>query len=242
MTDVSLFKTLRRSFLLWFGAIFIGVGVMASYFAVELWRTHQYFEQEALSVQATILSKSLEKASRNGNLRTQYRVTFRFATSDGQTIEKTSEVPVDEWERLDEGNPFPVRYLPSDPNTTQMDRSGAWWEPLMLGGFSVLFTLIGIVVAQSELRHVLLVWRLSRSGLAAEGTVRKVWATGTSINRVCQWRLSYEFRDHMGRTQQGESHLLSPDEAAAWNPGNKGSIRFDRTRPQDSVWIGESSP
>lgn len=68
----------------------------------------------------------------------------------------------------------------------------------------------------------------------------KVWATGTSVNRVHQWRLSYEFRDHLGLTRQGESELLAPDGAAAWEPGNTGPVRFDRERPQDSVWIGRA--
>ncbi|HSA61105.1 MAG TPA: DUF3592 domain-containing protein [Nitrospiraceae bacterium] len=240
MPGLSVFTTLRRSFLLWFGTIFLGVGLMAMYFAMDLWRTHQHFEQEAVSVQATILSKSLEKASREGNPRTRYLVTYRFAPTGNPEIDKTSEVSVDEWERLDEGSPLPVRYLPSDPTTTQLDGRGEWWEPLMLGGFGVLFSLIGIVIAWSDLRHVLLVRRLSQQGLPAEGTIRNVWATGTRINRVTQWKLSYEFRDHMGRIQQGESHLLSPDEAATWKPGDKGFVRFDRSRPHESVWIGRS--
>jgi hypothetical protein len=231
---------LGRSVPLWVGAIFLTVGLMLTYFAVQEWHTQQQFEQEAVAVQATILSKSIEKATRNGNRRTKYLVTYRFAPSEGQTIEQTGEVSVDEWERLDEGSSFPVRYLPSDPSTTHLEMDRAWWEPLIFGTIGTLFAVIGFFVGRSELRHVLLVGRLSESGLPAEGTVRKVWATSTSINRVRQWRLSYEFRDHVGRTQQGESHLLSPDEASAWNPGDKGAVRFDRERPQDSVWVGRA--
>jgi hypothetical protein len=240
MADLSIVKVLRRSFLLWFGAIFLSVGLMLTYFAAQEWRAQQQFEQEAVSIQGEIVNKSINKATRDGNHRTKYLVTYRFVPSEGQAIEQTGEVSVDEWERLNEGSSFPVRYLPSDPSTTHLEMDRAWWEPLIFGSIGVLFALIGIAVGWSDLRHVLLVRRLSRSGLPAEGTVRKVWPTSTSINRVPQWRLSYEFRDHVGRTQQGESHLLSPDEASAWNPGDKGAVRFDRERPQESVWVGRA--
>ncbi len=211
---------------------------MATYGGLQEWRTQRHFEEEAVSAQATVLNKSIEKATRDGNPRTKYLVMYRFAASDGQTIEQSSEVSMDEWERLDEGSSFPIRYLPSDPHNTQTETDRQWWVPLIFVAGGFLFTSIGLVVAWSDLRHVLLVLRLSRSGQPAEGTVRKVWPTSTSINRVPQWRLSYEFRDHVGRTQQGESHLLSPDEASEWREGDTGAVRFDRERPQDSIWAG----
>lgn len=233
-------KLLSRFVLLWVGGIFFAVGVMLAYFGLDEWQKQQRFKAESVPAQGTVVSKSLERATREGNPRTKYLVSYRFSSADGQTVEQTGEVSVDEWERLDEGSPFTVTYLPSDPHTTRTDAGSEWWEPLALGAFGSLFAFIGIFIGQSDLRRVLLILRLSRSGLTAEGTVTKVWATGTSINRVHQWQLSYEFRDHVGRMQQGESDLLSPDEAAAWEPGNKGVVRFDRERPQDSVWIGRA--
>ena len=231
-------KLLSRFVLLWVGGIFFAVGMMLAYFGLDEWRKQQHFQAESVQAQGTVVSKSLERATHEGNPRTMYLVSYRFSSADGQTVEQTGEVSVDEWERLDEGSPFTVTYLPSDPYTARTDAGSEWWAPLALGAFGSLFAFIGIFVGQSELRRVLLVLRLSRNGLTAEGTVTKVWDTGTSINRVHQWQLSYEFRDHVDRMQQGESDLLSPDEAAAWEPGNKGAVRFDRERPQDSVWIG----
>ncbi|HLG44252.1 MAG TPA: DUF3592 domain-containing protein [Nitrospirales bacterium] len=242
MPQPPILKLLSRSVLLWVGAVFFAVGVMLAYFGLDEWRKQQFFEKEAAQAQGTVVSKSLERATREGNPRTKYLVSYRFSSADGQTVEQTGEVSVDEWERLDEGSPFTVTYLPSDPNTARTDAGSEWWAPLAMGGFGSLFAFIGIFVGQPELRRVLLVLRLSRSGLTAEGTVAKVWATGTSINRVCQWQLSYEFRDPVGRTQQGESDLLTPDEAASWEPGNKGAVRFDREHPEDSVWVGRSQP
>ncbi|MGH7207004.1 MAG: DUF3592 domain-containing protein [Nitrospiraceae bacterium] len=235
-------KLLSRSMLVWFGAIFFAVGAMLVSVGVYEWQKQQHFNREAVQAQAMVLSKSLERATRDGNPRTKYLLTYHFSTADGRMVEQTGEVSVDEWERQNEGSRLTVTYLPSNPESARTSAGGDWWEPLALGAFGSLFALIGIFIGQSDLRRVLLVLRLSRSGLTAEGTVLKVWATGTSINRVRQWQLSYEFRDHVGRTQQGESHLLSPDEADAWNAGDKGAVRFDRERPQDSVWIGRPQP
>lgn len=242
MLRLSAFTMPSRWSLLWFGAIFFTAGAALVYVGVYEWQEQQHFNREAVQAQATILSKSLEKATRDGNPRTKYLITYHFSTAEGRTVEQTGEVSVDEWERQNEGGQLTVTYLPSNPESARTNAGDDWWEPVVLVAVGSLFTLIGIFVVRSELRHVLLAGRLSRSGLPAEGTVRNVWATGTSINRVSQWRLSYEFRDHMGRTQQGESHLLSPEEAAEWHDGDKGTVRFDRERPQDNVWIGRSSP
>ena len=233
-------KLLSRFMLLWVGGIFFAVGVMFAYFGLDEWQKHQRFKADSVQAQGTVVSKSLERAMREENPRTKYLVSYRFSSADGLTVEQTGEVSVDEWERLDEGSPFTVTYLPSDPHTAQTDAGSKWWEPIALGAFGSLFAFIGIFIGQSDLRRILLILRLSRNGLTAKGTVTKVWATGTSMNRVPQWQLSYEFRDHVGRMQQGESELLTPDEAVEWEPGNTGAVRFDRERPQDSLWIGRT--
>jgi len=240
MPQPSILKLLSRSVFLLVGGVFFAVGVMFAYFGLDEWRQQQYFEKEAMQARGTVVNKSLERAAREGNPRTKYLVSYRFLSADGQTVEQTGEVSVDEWEHLEEGSPFTVTYLPSDPHAASTNAGGEWWEPLALGAFGSLFAFIGIFIGQSDLRRILLVLRLSRSGLTAEGTVTKVWATGTSVNRVHQWQLSYEFRDHLGLTRQGESELLAPDEAAAWEPGKTGAVRFDRERSQDSVWIGRA--
>ncbi len=63
MADVSLFKTLRRSVLLWVGALFFTAGTVGTFIAFQEWQTRQHFERESVQTQATILSKSIEKAS-----------------------------------------------------------------------------------------------------------------------------------------------------------------------------------
>jgi hypothetical protein len=80
-----------------------------------------------------------------------------------------------------------------------------------------------------------------RHGLVTEGTVVRTEPTATSINRVTQWQIRYSYRDHIGRTQEGVSHLLSPEDASLWKEGERGGVRFDPERPDISLWIGKSS-
>ena len=51
--------------------------------------------------------------------------------------------------------------------------------------------------------------------------------------------IRYRYRDHLAQTREGLSSYLSPDQAAAWHASDKGTVRFDPLRPQDSVWVGK---
>ncbi len=89
MQRLPVCKVLGRSVALWVDGGFFTVGMMAACLAVVEWRRQRHFEQQAVQVQATVLSKSLEKAMRDGNPRTKYQVTYRFAPSGGAAIEKS---------------------------------------------------------------------------------------------------------------------------------------------------------
>lgn len=238
MPGPPLVRLLSRSVLLWVGVIFFAVGMVFVSLGMQEWRTQQRFDRESLQVDAAVLDVSIQRATRDGNARTKYLVTYRFTSADEQTIEQTGEVPVDEWERLKKGDSLSIRYAPSDPTIARTGSPDQWWAPLAFVAFGGLFVLIGVVVGRSELRRVFVLWRVWRHGVAVNGVVIRVWATGTTINRVRLWQLSYTFHDHEGRTQQGTSDLLAPDEAASWTPGDTGTVRFDRLRPHENVWIG----
>jgi len=74
--------------------------------------------------------------------------------------------------------------------------------------------------------------------VAAHATVTQVAPAGVLINRIPQWRLKYEFRDGRGERYEGESDYLKPHEAAEWQPGDRGGVRYDRARAADNVWLG----
>lgn len=227
------------------GALRVGtvLGVLGMVFAIigvrEAYTERQYHAQ-GLSVAATVTDKSIERAMRGENARTRYLVSYRFTSPNGQDVESSAEVPVEEWERLEAGQRFSVTYLPDAPESSRVQGSGedVWIAVYVFLVIGVVFTLLGGGLAYSDLRVILRTIRISRHGLPTEGTMVTVRPTGTSINRVPQWRLSYRYRDHLGRTQEGASHLLSPDEASVWKAGDRGTVRFDRERPEISVWMG----
>jgi hypothetical protein len=89
-------------------------------------------------------------------------------------------------------------------------------------------------------------WRTRRrllvEGVPAEATVTAVHETRVSVNRVRQWRIRYRYRDHLGQTHEGRSGYLSPHDVEDWREGDRGAVRFDRDRPEVSVWVGREAP
>jgi hypothetical protein len=231
---------LRRSVATWVGAIFIVAGCGGVYQGLHEWQSSRRFEREALQGEATVVGKSLVSADRDAGTSSRYSIAYRFTASSGELVEQTEDVPVEDWESLDEGSRLQVRYLPSAPRTARMQPGNPWWVPPLITGATALFVLIGVAVALPGVRRALLIARVQRRGMATQATVQNVWATATTINRVRQWQLSYEFRDHTGTPQRGESDLLTPAEAQKWQPGSRGAVRYDRDRPGDSVWAGEA--
>lgn len=111
----------------------------------------------------------------------------------------------------------------------------------------VLFPIIGVVVAtvggvlfRRGLVDVRRELRLQRVGIPAEATVTAVTETNFRYNRERQWVVHYRYMDSDGRTQEGKSGYLSPDEAADWEEGQTVAVRFDPARPSESIWIGAS--
>jgi hypothetical protein len=234
----SLVRIARRSPNLWFGAFFLFAAAALFAGGVGEWEKGKRVRTEGVRAQATVLSKSIDPARREGNPRTRYLVTVRFSAGD-TPVERTDEVAVEEWEALGEGGTTLVTYLPSDPETAAAARPADAWVGLILGGLGVILGSIGTLLAVPAVRRIRLVRRLYREGETTEGTVLEVSPTGTVIHRVRQWRLRYEFRDRLGKVERGESDLLPPQQATRWKPGDVGAVRYDPLHPQASVWVSE---
>lgn len=228
-----LFTYLRTAVPMWVGTIFVVAGSVASIGTLGEWRDARRFERDAVTDRAEVVAKSLEGATRDGNSSTRYLVTYRFGAD-----EQTEEIAVEQWEALSEGDTVTVRYLAADPATARMRPPSPPWVPPLVAGATALFALLGVAIARPGWRRAVVVLRVQRHGVAAQATVVEIAPTGTRINRVPQWRLRYEFRDALGRVQQGLSDYLRPYEAAEWQVGDRGAIRYDRDRPVDSLWLG----
>jgi hypothetical protein len=223
---------------MWVGTIFVAAGTIGAVATFGEWRAQQRFERDAVLVEGRVVATTFEGASSDGNSRTRYLVTYRFDGVAGAALEQTEEIPVENWEALTEGSVVTVRWLPGDPTSARTRAADPpWVQPLIVGAL-VLFALIGIVIALPYWRRAIVVSRVHRTGISALATVAEVAPSGTTINRVPQWHVRYEYRDESGVAHQGTSDLLTPAAAAEWRVGDRGAIRFDRERPGDSVWLG----
>jgi hypothetical protein len=53
-------------------------------------------------------------------------------------------------------------------------------------------------------------------------------------------RIAYRYEDLEGRTHEGRSARLYPEEATAYAPGARATIAYDPNDPGNSIWIGAS--
>jgi hypothetical protein len=109
---------------------------------------------------------------------------------------------------------------------------------LLVAAGTAAFVAIGWLLARGPLRRLRVIRRLSASGREADATVVDVAPTSTTVNRVRQWRLVYEFRDGGGALQRATSDLIPAHEATQWQRGDRGRALYDPVRPADSVWLG----
>ena len=235
----SLSALVCRSAWFWFGLAFVLMGAFIFDLGVQETLQEQQYEQEGVVVRAVVVNKSIQRATREKHPRTQYEVTYRFATQDGLMTERTAEVGVEEWERLEADDSVQVTYLPRAPELSRLAGKSNLIPAFAGLGFGGLMMLIGGGLSYRSVSRIRRELRLRREGMLAEGIVLRVELSGVRVNGVPQWQLRYGYHDHLGQLREGCSDWFSPEEAAQWPEGAKGTVRFDRQRPEDSLWVGK---
>lgn len=231
-----LFRLARKSLLLWFGAAFFAGGLACLAMGIDGVNEERRYQHEGRNVQAVVLAKSIKPASRDGNSSTKYEVAYRFTAADGSTVEGAETVNVETWEGLQEGSSFSVTYLPANPHASRATSSSNMESALAALVLGSIFTLIGGFFFFTNAFRVWRSWSILRGGTPAEGTVLAIEPTNTRINRTRQWEVRYQYRDHAGRTHEGTSGNLAPNEAHAYAVGDTVKVRFSRERPEASAW------
>jgi Protein of unknown function (DUF3592) len=227
-----------RTFFWWFGGIFLFVGLGLVYGGIRDATQERTYRTQGQAVEAVVVGKSIQRASREGNSSTKYEIAYRFTTADGRTAEGVDAVTVEEWERLDPGSPFTVTYLPGAPETSRAQRSGEMASALGLIGLGGLLTVIGGGVLVRTATHLWRELRLLHEGMTAQGTVFAIEPSSVAVNRIRQWNVRYRYKDHFGRPQEGKSGPVPPAAVEAVAVGDTVEVRFDRARPEESVWVG----
>jgi len=87
--------------------------------------------------------------------------------------------------------------------------------------------------------------RLLGAGPAVEARVVGIvhgwghsWRGGFSM---WAWAIEYEYRDHLGETHEARSGPISTADVLRWKVGDACAVRFDRDRPDRSVWLGRTA-
>lgn len=238
---MPLLRLARRSFLLWFGAFFLCFGVVFLFFGARDASRESRYQKQGVSVNAVVVSKSLRRASREGNTSTRYEIAYRFRTDDGRTIDGVDAVSVEEWERLEPGRPFAITYLPDTPEASRAEGAGGMGSPLVMAIVGTGFALVGGVIVWITGRRLLRHWRLLRVGQSAHGVVIAIEPTNVSVNRRRQWELRYRYQDHLGRSHEGTSGAVPPSEVEGFAVEDPVDIRFDRERAEQSIWVPPSN-
>jgi Protein of unknown function (DUF3592) len=226
-----------RTFFWLFGGIFLVGGLGLLYGGIRDATQERTYSTEGETVEAIVVGKSIQRASREGNSSTRYEIAYRFTTSDGRTAEGVDAVTVEEWERLGPGGPFVVTYLPGAPGTSRAQRPPDMASALAPIGLGGLLAVIGGGVLVWSARRLRRERRLLREGLTAQATVVAIEPSSVSVNRVRQWNVRYRYSDHFGRPQEGKSAPVPPAAVEALAVGDTVEVRFNRERPEESLWV-----
>lgn len=232
-----------QNFWVWFGGLWFAVGspflILGIYLGVQQADVSHRFEAEGKIVDGMVLTKA-RRTSQSSSKRaggTTYEVTFRYLTPAGMHT-ATAQVSPDTWDRLVERESVPVTYLPDAPQQHRIEgETSGWWLPGLFTTLGAIFAGSGGVMLLKARSRTETKRRLMRQGVSATATVTAVGEASMRINGVPQWAVRYEYQDERGATRRG-TYTCSPEEAGQWSVGDRVAIRFDRRRPDHSLWIG----
>jgi uncharacterized protein DUF3592 len=227
-----------RTSLLWIGGGFFAIGLIFVYAGIQDATRERAYQEQGQVVEAVVVDKTIQRASREGNTSTRYEIAYRFTAPNGRAVEGLDKVEVEEWERLAPGSAFKITYLPGAPETNRAEGSGDIASTYIMMGLGSVFALIGGVLFAWTSRRLVRERGLLREGTAAKGTVLAVKPTTVYVNSVQQWEVRYRYLDSLGRSHEGTSGPVPPEEANSVEVGDKIPIRFDRERSGVSVWVG----
>jgi hypothetical protein len=233
----SFFRLARRSFWLLFGGVWLFVGLMFLAFAVAFVLDEFEYAANGVTTTGMVLTKDIVAARSNSS--TQYRVSYRFTTGRGEIVEGSDTVTVATWERLQERGPIEVHYLPARPSSNRLAPGTPVALPVVFLLVGLVVSAVGAVLSLRALRRIFEERRVLGYGRSTVATVTEIEETNITVNGRQQFKVRFSYRDEQGGVHVGDSGYLNWDEAARWALGDKVAIRYDRGRPEESVWLGE---
>lgn len=236
-----------KNFWLWFGGISLLVGapflIIGLYIGVQTNIVNKRLDTEGRTVEGMVLTKTITSkssgSSRHRSSTPTYKVTFRFVTPGG-LVNGEAEMTRDAWDALVEREPIRVTYVPDAPQHHRVEgQTSGWILPVIFTILGGIFTTMGGFIFFRAWSRLQLGTRLQREGITTTATVSDVQVSYLRINGVNQCVVLYHYQDDRGRSHTGKEYF-SPEEAGRWKQGDQVSIRYDRRRPQHSIWLGKT--
>lgn len=138
-----LWSRLRASEVLYGGFVSLAFGLSLALSGACPIAVDRLIAAYGVSVEGSVVGKEIgRRRARAGGERLEYRVAYRFATASGAEVAGRATVARALWDRLVEGAPVAVRYLPPAPRWHRVGVAGD-------GGFArgLMFMAIGGLLA-----------------------------------------------------------------------------------------------
>jgi hypothetical protein len=193
---------------------------------------HYELVNEGKKVEATVISDLFAYTSFGRHGGDYYRVTYRFATERGVTVEGSYTTRNG---NLKPGSTVNIVYLPDHPEINQTHASLRF--DLVVAVLLMLLLLIG---AGYLVIVVLITWRfesrLLAIGLEAPGTIRSITRPGSKGLKVVY---TYTFQDSHGKFHSGKCDATSAFITSGLDSGTTGRVKYDPQDPGKKMWMGE---
>lgn len=233
----------QGKFWLLFGGLWLGVGLLfAAVGGLVLWLESERearLARDGAGASAVVLAKKVTGGGQNRE-RT-FGIEYRFLGPDGAPREHAAKVDAATWRALSEGQAFDLRYVRDEPAIHAF--AGERREHRVIGPlFAALgsaFAVAGALILWRARARQALIERLRIEGMRVDGEVLDVGPTNFRINRIPQWAIRYRYRDHAGNVHESRTPPMAQEDARQWQPGDRGTVRFDTVHSKRHVWLGK---
>jgi hypothetical protein len=235
----------QRNFWLLFGGLWLAVGsIFAAVGGIVLWLESERearLARDGASASAVVLAKNT--AGGGQNRERTFSIEYRFTGPDGAPREHSAKVGAAAWRELSEGEAFELRYVRDEPSIHAF--AGERRDERLIGplfaGLGSVFAIAGALILWRSAARRALVERLRIEGMRVDGEVTDVGPTNFRVNRIPQWVIRYRYQDHVGNVHESRTPPMPQEEARQWQPGDRGTVRFDTGQPRRHVWLGKNT-
>jgi hypothetical protein len=130
-------------------AVFLGIAALLYVVGQQAAADARLLAAEGVAVEATVGTRTVtETRSRDQDDRMKttrsYRVELRFTTAEGKAVEVERGVSQAQYDRLEEGQPVEIFYVPSRPTLVGFEKGGDTGGAWVLWGIGAVFGLVGL--------------------------------------------------------------------------------------------------